>query len=163
MECQLIVGRMDLLNSKKEKIVLGVSTYGHHYAVTVAPNWYRDYWKLGAMNVPDILDIAKKNKVTPTRNGAGEMSFTYLPKSSEVKFPTSLVIPKNTPKGELVAAKALAYANKTGKEVVFHMGWYSDAGAILDKVKLAKKYGLKGVALFKIDGEEDQKAWQFLK
>lgn len=147
----------------KEKIVLGVSTYGHHYAVTVAPNWYRDYWKLGAMNVPDILDIAKKNKVTPTRNGAGEMSFTYLPKSSEVKFPTSLVIPKNTPKGELVAAKALAYANKTGKEVVFHMGWYSDAGAILDKVKLAKKYGLKGVALFKIDGEEDQKAWQFLK
>lgn len=147
----------------KEKIVLGVSTYGHHYAVTVAPNWYRDYWKLGAMNIPDILDIAKKNKVTPTRNDAGEMSFTYLPKSSEVKFPTSLVIPKNTPKGELVAAKALAYANKTGKEVVFHMGWYSDAGAILDKVNLAKKYGLKGVALFKIDGEEDQKAWQFLK
>ena len=147
----------------KEKIVIGISSYGHHYAVTVAPNWYRDYWKLGAMNVPSLLDVAKENNVTPTRNDAGEMSFTYLPKSSHVKFPSSLSIPKNTPKGHIVAAKALAYANKTGKEVVFHMGWYSDVGAMEDKIKLAKKYGLKGVAFFKIDGEEDQKVWKILK
>ncbi len=148
----------------KEKIVIGVSSYGHHYAVTVAPNWYRDYWKLGAMNVPSLLDVAKENKVTPTRNSAGEMSFSYLPKgSSHVKLTSSLKIPKNTPKGDIVAARALAYANKTGKEVVFNIGWYSDAEAMKQKIDLAKKYGLKGVAFFKIDGEEDQKVWKYLK
>lgn len=148
----------------KEKIVLGISSYGHHYAVTVAPNWYRDYWKLGAMNVPSLLDVAKENKVTPTRNAAGEMSFSYLPKSSShVKLTSSLKIPKNTPKGDIVAARALAYANKTGNEVVFNIGWYSDAEAMKQKIDLAKKYGLKGVAFFKIDGEEDQKVWRYLK
>ena len=148
----------------KEKIVIGVSSYGHHYAVTVAPNWYRDYWKLGAMNVPSLLDVAKENKVTPTRNSAGEMSFSYLPKSSShIKLTSSLKIPKNTPKGDIVAARALAYANKTGKEVVFNIGWYSDAEAMKQKIDLAKKYGLKGVAFFKIDGEEDQKVWKYLR
>lgn len=148
----------------KEKIVLGMATYGHHYAVTVAPEWYRDYWKLGAMNVPDILDVAKKNKVTPTRNDAGEMSFSYLPNGSDhVKFSSNLAIPKDTSKGMKVAAQALAYANKTGKEVVFNIGWYSDARAMKDKIDLAKKYGLLGVSLFKIDGEEDKKVWDYLK
>ncbi len=148
----------------KEKIVLGIATYGHHYAVTVAPNWYRDYWKLGAMNVPSLLDIAKKEKVTPTRNSAGEMSFSYLPdSSSHVKLASSLKIPKSTPKGDIVAAQALAYANKTGKEVVFNIGWYSDAEAMKEKIDLAKKYNLLGVALFKFDGEEDQKVWKYLK
>jgi spore germination protein len=148
----------------KEKIVLGIATYGHHYAVTVAPNWYRDYWKLGAMNVPSLKDIAKEEKVTPTRNAAGELSFSYLPKgSSHVNLTSSLKIPKNTPKGDIVAAKALAYANKTGKEVVFNIGWYSDAEAMKQKIDLAKKYNLRGVALFKIDGEEDQKVWNYLK
>ncbi len=148
----------------KEKVVLGMATYGHHYAVTVAPDWYRDYWKLGAMNVPDILDVAKKYKVTPTRNDAGEMSFSYLPKgSNHVKFPSNLAIPKDTPKGMKVAAQALAYANRTGKEVVFNIGWYSDARAMKDKIDLAKEYGLLGVSLFKIDGEEDRKVWDYLK
>jgi spore germination protein YaaH len=147
----------------KEKVVLGIPTYGHHYAVTVAPNWYRDYRKIGALNVPDILDVAKEYKVTPSRNRAGEMSFTYLPKSSTVKFPKTLKIPKNTPKGNLVSARALAYANKTGSEVVFNIAWYSDAEAMKQKIDLAKKYDLHGIAFFKIDGEEDQKVWKYVK
>lgn len=147
----------------KEKVVLGIPTYGHHYAVTVAPNWYRDYRKIGALNVPDILDVAKEYKVTPSRNRAGEMSFTYLPKSSTVKFPKTLKIPKNTSKGNLVAARVLAYANKTGNEVVFNIAWYSDAEAMKQKIDLAKKYDLHGIAFFKIDGEEDQKVWKYVR
>lgn len=147
----------------KEKILLGMATYGHHYTVTVAPDWYKNYQKIGALNVPGILEIAKEYKVTPTRNRAGEMSFTYIPKSSNLKLSTALKIPKDTPKGNLVAARALAYANKTGETVTFNMAWYSDAEAMKQKIDLAKEFDLRGVALFKFDGQEDQKVWNYLK
>ncbi len=156
------VVKLALQSFPKEKVVLGIPTYGHHWAVTVAPEWYRDYKKIGALNMPDMKDVAKENKVTPSRNAAGEMSFTYLPKNSDVKFPSNLKIPTGTSKGNKVAEQALAYANKTGKEVTFNIGWYSDAGAIIDKIEMAKEYGLRGISLFKIDGEEDQKVWKYL-
>ncbi len=147
----------------KEKVVLGIPSYGYHYTVTTAPNWYRDYTRIGALNVPDILDIAKQYKVKPSRNRAGEMGYTYLPKGSKVKFPKNLKIPKDTTTGMKVAAQALAYADKTGKEVDFRFVSYSDAEAMKQKIDIAKEYNLKGVALFKIDGEEDQKVWKYLK
>ena len=157
------VVELALKDIPKEKLVLGIPTYGHHYTVTVSPNWYQGYQKIGALNMPDMLDVAKEYKVTPTRNDAGEMSFTYIPKSSKLKLSKSLKIPKDTPKGNIVAAKALAYANKTGETVQFNIGWYSDASAMKEKVELARKYELFGVVLFKIDGEEDQKVWNYLE
>lgn len=146
-----------------EKIHLGIPTYGHHYAITVAPDWFKYYSKIGALNVPGILELADDYNVTPTRNKAGEMSFTYLPKDSKVKLPTSSKITKGIPKGHWISARALAYANKTGQEVVVNIAWYSDAEAILQKVDLAKEYELAGIALFKIDGQEDQLIWKTLK
>ncbi len=145
-----------------EKLMLGIPSYGTHYEVTVAPNWYRDYRRIGALNMPDMLDVAKDNKVKPSRNKAGEMSFTYLPKSAKVKIPSSIKAPRGTSSGNAIAARALAYANKTGKEVKFNIGWYSDAEAMMDKVDLALKYDLRGVAFFKIDGDEDRKIWRLL-
>lgn len=147
----------------KEKVLLGIPTYGTHYAVTVAPDWFRDYRRLGALNAPGILALAKENKVTPTRNKAGELGFSYLPKSSKIKLKSSLKIPNGTEKGDLVAARALAYANKTGKEVTINIASYSDAEAMKEKIDLAKEYDLRGVAFFKFDGEEDQKIWKYLK
>lgn len=157
------VVELALKDIPKEKLVLGIPTYGHHYTVTVSPDWYRDYTRIGALNVPDMLDVAKEHRVTPTRNSAGEMGFSYLPKSSTLKLSSSLKIPKDTPKGEIVAARALAYANETGETVQFRVASYSDAGAMEDKIDLAQEYGLRGVALFKIDGEEDQKVWKYLE
>lgn len=157
------VVELALKDIPKEKILLGMASYGHHYIVTVAPDWYKNYQRIGALNVPSILEVAKEYKVTPSRNQAGEMSFTYVPKSSKLKLSKSLSIPNDTPKGNIVAARALAYANKTGETVTFNMGWYSDAEAMKQKIDLAKEFGLRGVALFKFDGEEDQKVWNYLK
>jgi hypothetical protein len=100
-----------------EKIIVGIPSYGRHVTVSVQPNWYSNYQMIGALNMPDMLDVAKEYKVKPSRNQAGEMSFTYIPKSSNLKLKKSLKIPKDTPEGNIVAARALAYANKTGKLV----------------------------------------------
>jgi spore germination protein YaaH len=160
------VVKLALKSFPEEKVVLGIPTYGRHWAVTVAPEWYRDYRSIGALNVPDMLDVADDYNVTPSRNAAGEMSFTYLPKSTDSKIAKAIKkmsVPKGTSKGEKIAAQSLAYANKTGTEVTFNVGWYSDAGAIIDKIEMAKEYGLRGISLFKIDGEEDQDVWDYLE
>ena len=44
----------------------------------------------------------------------------------------------------------------------YYVSW-SDANAVKDKIALAKKLGVKGVVLFKIDGKEDPLVWNILK
>ncbi|MEK7579569.1 MAG: glycosyl hydrolase family 18 protein [Patescibacteria group bacterium] len=152
-----------LLSIPKEKLVLGIATYGHEYEVTVAPQWFRDYRRIRALNPKDALDIADDENITPSRNSAGEMSISYLPSSSNIVFPKTLSIPKNTSSGNKVAAQALAYANMTGVPVTFNFISWSDAGAIGDKINLVEEFDLRGVALFKIDGEEDRDIWDILE
>ena len=146
-----------------EKIMLGVPTYGHHYTVTVSPDWYQGYQRIGALNVPDMLEVAEDYNVEPGRNKAGEMSFTYFPNSSPYRLLRSLPVPKGTPEGMEAAAQALLFANMAKQTLTFNIGWFSDAEAINDKIELAKEFDLRGVALFKIDGEEDRDVWEFLE
>ncbi|MFA7394987.1 MAG: glycosyl hydrolase family 18 protein [Candidatus Paceibacterota bacterium] len=65
------------------------------------------------------------------------------------------VTPKRNSAGEL----SFAYKKDGATRLV----WFSDAQAIADKVALAKKLGVKGVALFRLDGESDPKLWRALK
>ena len=149
----------------KEKIMLGVATYGREYVVTVVPNWFKDYKRVQSLNHPYALDLAGAYKITPSRNKAGEMSFSYLPvngtkeRNALIAALPSLSAPPGTPSGEIVAQKALAYANKTGKTTSFNFVSWSDAQAIKEKFDLAEELGLKGVAIFKLDGEVDPALW----
>lgn len=157
------VVKLALQDFDEDKVVLGIPTYGYHYDVTVAPNWYKDYRRVGALNVPDLLDIADTYDITPGRNKAGEMSFTYFPQTSPYRVLSVLPVPEGTRKGHEAAAQALLYANLSGQTVTVRYASYSDAGAMEDKIELAKEYGLRGIALFKIDSEEDQDVWDILE
>jgi spore germination protein YaaH len=141
------------------KIMLGVPTYGRKWTVTVAPDWYKDYKSNGAINLPDAEELAEDNDATIGENSAGEKSYTYFNPNSPFKVLDVLPVPDGTRPGFEAAAKALLFANMTKIEVPVELVWYSDADAIADKVSLAEKMGLRGIAIFKIDGEEDQDIW----
>lgn len=142
------------------QIMLGVPTYGREWTLTVEPDWYRSYENVQAVNLPEAEDIADEYDVEIGRNAAGELSFSYFPDDSPYQILNVLPVPDDTRTGMEAAAKALLFANLTGLTVPVNIVWYSDAKAIEDKVELAEDYNLKGIAIFKVDGEEDSKLWQ---
>ena len=153
----------------KSKIMLGVATYGYIYQVMP----YEDgsgynYTLLEAFNPKYATDLAKSLSITPTRNGAGELSFSYVPTSlSQNGLPSqselSARAPAGTPSALLAAVGSIQIAKAQAKQSQFYLLWWSDGKAIGDKVALAKKLGLRGVSVFKMDGGADPLMWSVLK
>jgi len=119
----------------KKKIVIGVATYGYESDLIARPGGGYDYDLDWAFNPGYALTLAANLVTAPTRNSAGELSFIYTPTT--------------TP----------AVASST---VTPHIVWWSDANAINDKIRLARELGVRGVAIFKIDGGEDPALWDIL-
>ncbi len=142
----------------KRKIVIGVPTYGYEYDVTAYADGYA-YDLLWAFNPQYALDIGAEYNVASVRNAAGELSMTYFPKSGLFSLPR----PSSPWGGNLVALAAAAVAAGNNSNLTFRMLWWSDAEAIGEKVALAKKLGVRGVAIFKIDGGADPKMWDALR
>ena len=108
------------------KIIIGVANYGYAYQV-IDKGTYYDYKKLSALSYKTFTDLAVSTGSTPTRNAAGELSFSYV-KEGQNRFAV-----------------------------------ISDSVAISQKIALAKQLGVKGVTLFKIDGESETTLWSVFK
>jgi spore germination protein YaaH len=147
----------------KSKIYLGIPSYGYEYQVVVQPDWYSDYVRLWSFNPNYIEDIADDEDIEPYRTNAGEAGLTYFANKEEKRIPKSIKAPKGTPEGLEAAARALAYANSTGESITVNFATWDDEEAVEQKVSLAEELGLAGVALFKIDGGEDQGIWDALE
>ncbi len=147
----------------REKIMLSLPTYGREYSVTVAPQWFKSYERIRSVNPPVAVDLARKYKITPSRDGGGEMSFSYFEQNSPYAILSSLPVPAGTTESNKAAAQALMYANMSRQTVTVNYVVWSDSGAIDEKVKIAKEFKLRGIAIFKIDGGEDQQLWKYLK
>lgn len=143
----------------KKKLVVGIATYGYEYKMTKLTEYGYRYDLQWAFNQKYAIDLAASLGVVPQRNAANEMSFMYQAKS--VEHPTSMgngVVDSTLPTST-VAQNAPA-TNINGP---INIVWWSDAKSIKDKVDLAKKLGVRGVAIFKIDGGMDPAAWDYLK
>ena len=144
----------------KNKLILGIPTYGYEYDVTAYADGYQ-YDLLWSFNPGYALPIAQQYGVVPASNVAGEISFSYFPTSLQPAAPldgtTTPIIAHDQ-----AAQAALLFASTTNSNLKFRLAWWSDAQAIASKVALAKKLGLRGVAIFKIDGGEDPDMWNVL-
>lgn len=144
----------------EDKIMLGVATYGRAWDVTVVSEWYKDYDQVTALNHKRIMELSEKYDSPIGRTEGGEAVISYFPEDSVWKILNALPTPEDTPKGYEAAAKALMVATYADIEIPVRFVSWSDADAIEDKVDLAKDYDLKGVAVFKVDGEEDEDMWK---
>jgi len=144
----------------KNKIIIGIPTYGYEYLVTPTADGYK-YKVLWPFNPKYGLEIAKKLNITPIRTSANEIGFTYDAKLLEPAPAGS----DSTQTQQAVATTTTA--QNTGSQVntaqPFNFLSWSDAQAIADKVALARRLGVRGVAVFKFDGGEDPAMWDVLK
>lgn len=152
----------------KNKMVIGVATYGYEYqAISNVDGSGYTYTKLDVFNPKYGTDLAKQYGITPARNAAGELGFSYVPVTTSSELPSNSVLsalaPSGTSSANLAAAGALVYSKTQGKQAPIELLVWSDSVAIKNKIDLARKLGVKGVAIFKFDGGEDQTMWSVLK
>lgn len=122
----------------KKKILIGVATYGYEHDMFASPEAVGGlgYSQLWSFNPGYAKTLAQQMGLTPSRNAAGELQITFPAASSTEAVP----LPN--------ATRVLTW---------------SDAEAIKQKLDLAKRLGVRGIAIFKIDGGEDPAMWDVLQ
>ncbi|MFZ2555987.1 MAG: glycosyl hydrolase family 18 protein [Minisyncoccia bacterium] len=143
----------------KNKIIMGIPTYGYEWNVTTYANNEHMYDLLWTFNPKYGLDLAAEYNITPGRNAGGELGFTYFPKGSTLSVPR----PQAAWPFNLVASAASTLSTSNNSNLSYRMVTWQDSQAIADKIALAKRLGIRGVAIFKIDGGQDPKMWDVLK
>ena len=126
----------------KSKLSIGIATYGYEYKVTKLSEYGYRYDMEWALNPRYGIDLAASLGVTPVRNASNEIGFMYKPTTT---METSMEINVTTN-----APTSIVVETKPGVDIKnpINIVWWSDAIAIKDKVELAKKLGVRGVAIF---------------
>jgi spore germination protein YaaH len=136
----------------KKKLILGIPTYGYEWLIEPLSGGTLQYSRLWAFNPRYATDLAAAQGLTPVRNTAGELSLAYFPQGTS-STPATL--------GVTNAAQVAGPAASQMQPFNF-MSW-SDSIAIAQKIAIAKQLGIRGVAVFKFDGGEDQAMWSLFK
>lgn len=137
---------------QRNKIIIGVPTYGYEYQVTPTPQGDYQYKLLWPFNIAYATDIASRLGADPVRNNAGELGLLYNVRALEA----AEQLEKNSTSTQEGGLPSLA------TQELNYLSW-SDAKAVADKVALAHKLGVRGIAVFKFDGGEDPAVWDILK
>ncbi|MSU73541.1 hypothetical protein EXS56_00170 [Candidatus Kaiserbacteria bacterium] len=151
--------RFMMKDISKSKILIGVPTYGYEYAVTVYAGKEYVYKILWPFNPGYASTTAAQYGITPQRNSAGEMSFTYTANAATSTTPISL----GSNSALLAAFAATAYADTYNSHLDFRLVDWPDAVSVQQKIDLAKKLGVRGISIFKLDGGQDPNIWNVLQ
>ena len=143
---------------RADKILIGVPTYGYEYDVTAYANNEFQYKIKWTFNQGYAWQIAQQYGLTPMRNQAGEMYFTYVPTGASSTQPITL-----GPNSAVLAFVAAAsFADTYNSHQTFRLIDWPDAQSIAGKAELAERLGVRGISIFKLDGGEDQQMWTAL-
>jgi spore germination protein YaaH len=145
--------KVALQSINPKKIMLGVPTYGYEYEVSWDNN-VTTYQRVRAFDYFSAMDRADSLGIAPVRNNAGELSFTFA-SSTYIQIPQIL-----TSYVSSTQPLALKTYNPNASTTFFVS--FPDATSELQKVALAKQYGLRGVMFFKADGDIDPAIWNSL-
>ncbi len=146
----------------RKKLMIGIPTYGYEYSVRPLSQYGYRYDRQWALNPKYATDLAAQMGIKPVRNAAGELSFIYKKTAKEGSKPDKseqIVDGGLAPAASLYSQAALA----AQFEPPFNVVWWSDAQAVKDKIDLAKKMGIRGVAIFKLDGGQAPGFWDVVK
>jgi spore germination protein YaaH len=142
-----------------KKVMLGVPTYGYEYQVSWK-NGVTTYERVRSFTFQEAMDRADLAGIAPMRDNADELSYAYQTSTYVSAIPAVLTSYVSSTKPQaLMMAKTPLPANATNTLFVS----FSDAKSALDKINLAKEYGLRGVMFFKADGELDPALWDYLQ
>ncbi len=144
---------------KKSKILIGVPTYGYEYDVMAYAGKQYIYDILWTFNPGYAIPLAAAHGVTPQRNSAGEMYFTYVAEAATSTTPVSL----GAQSALFAAIAATAYADTYNSHLGFRLVNWPDAYSVQTKIDLAKKLGVRGISVFKFDGGQDPNIWKTLE
>lgn len=151
--------RLAMKQIKPSKIEIGVATYGDEYRVggSVGDYTYAIMWSFNPRYAQQIADLYG---VYPYRNQYGEMSLSYVPTSTQALIGTDVFAADS--QGMDDGDGIPTTSSTTTLQTAFRYLVWSDAQAIQDKITLAKRLGIRGVSIFKIDGGEDPNLWHVL-
>ena len=135
------------------KVMLGVPTYGYEYEVSWNSG-ITTYARVRAFDYLDAMDRADSLGIQPTRNSADELSFSYA-SSTYIQEPPILVTTVWS------AQPSLLTTPNPSATTTFYVS-FPDSQSILDEINLAKSDNLRGIMLFKADGDIDPLTWQYM-
>ena len=143
----------------KDKIEIGIPTYGYEYAVTAYAGNQYVYDILWTFNPLYATQVAQQYGVSPSRAAWGEMQLAHIKDGAAA---TTTSVTAGSYSALAAAAAASQYAQAGNTHIDFRYLVWPDAQSIAQKIALAKSLGVRGVSIFKMDGGEDPGMWQVI-
>ncbi len=153
----------------KSKILIGVPTYGYEYAVTTYEGGQHIYDILWTFNPGHAApqkgvsapSLSERYNVQPERTYWGELAFTYVPMQTDANTSTTPVS-MNRMSALAASAAAATYADTYHSNMTYRYVVWPDEVSTQMKIDLAKRLGVRGISIFKLDGGQDPDIWNVL-
>jgi spore germination protein len=155
------VVRLAAQTISRNKIIIGIPTYGYEYSVIPQSNGTFQYTRLWPFNPKYGTDLAAQLGIVPHRTSGNEIGFTYDPSRVTTQAPANGETAQ-TQESNATTSVTLNLGSQLASNAPFNYVTWSNAQAIQDKIELAKELHIRGVAFFSLNGGEDQGIWGLL-